>query len=384
MNRQFFFISLILLFFASIWVMNAGEKNIKFSHRLHIKDAGMSCPDCHGTVEGSEKAEDKNLPAKDICANCHDVGDDEKCGICHVDVENPQAFAVIKRNYFFNHKKHLQYGCDKCHSGIEETEVSLGDKIPSQAHCNSCHNGISASMDCYGCHPSDTRFRPDDHNPSWSREHMVQVRAGGADCAHCHSNNFCQECHEATDLLSTRILPAHVYTAYAPTAKGEQSLVLKSVHGLNYRYLHQLDANGKEKDCGTCHESSFYCAECHNSSGLNEQIRPAWHGGPDWGALATGVGTGGGRHAELARRDIERCTACHDVQGADPACLMCHVDFDGIRQTDPKTHASGFANQFGEDGDFHNDGGAVCFNCHTNTRQAGIGFCGYCHGKNHD
>jgi len=214
---------------------------------------------------------------------------------------------------------------------------------------------------------------------------MVEVRAGTADCAHCHTNNYCQQCHESTDLISTKILPNNFYANFSPQADGKQTMVLKAVHDLNYRYIHQLDAAGKEKNCNTCHETSAYCGECHSNGGLsvNSQIRPAWHGGPDWGAIALGVGTGGGRHATLAKRDIERCAACHDVQGADPSCLLCHTDYDGIKNTNPRTHELGFSNRFGERSDFHNDEGAVCFMCHTRTNQPGVGFCGYCHGPKH-
>ena len=61
---------------------------------------------------------------------------------------------------------------------------------------------------------------------------------------------------------------------------------------------------------------------------------------PDFTTI--GVGTGGGEHATLARRDIERCISCHDVQGADPTCITCHLDSDGIKGTNPKTHPAGF------------------------------------------
>ena len=91
--------------------------------------------------------------------------------------------------------------------------------------------------------------------------------------------------------------------------------------------------------------------------------------------------SGGGVHADIARRDLESCAACHDTQGADPNCIMCHTDNDGIKGTNPKTHAIGFMNN--EQGDWHGDFGAVCYNCHTDggalSQTFGQGFCGYCH-----
>ncbi len=61
-----------------------------------------------------------------------------------------------------------------------------------------------------------------------------------------------------------------------------------------------------------------------------------------------------------------------------PNCILCHSDPDGIKGNDPRTHASGFLND--SNGDWHTDGASVCYDCHSNTNTAGIGFCGYCHG----
>jgi hypothetical protein len=386
MNKQINLILSGILILSSFLFINAQDnpsisKSLKFSHQKHVKDEGIECSDCHTSIAQSTKAEDRNLPGKYVCQTCHDVEDENNCTFCHVDKDNLQSWPNPVRQFYFNHQRHIKMDCKKCHAGIEKS-IAGGDGkyLPSPQLCNSCHNDVAVSMECLECHPATTKFRPDSHIPTWSREHIIQVRAGMSDCAHCHTNNYCQECHESTDLISTKIIPENYYANYSPHLSGKETQVIKSVHGLNYRFVHQLDAAGKEKDCQTCHETSSYCAQCHNS-GTNAQIRPTWHGGSDWGAIALGVGTGGGRHAELARRDIERCAACHEVQGADPACLLCHTDFDGIKNTDPQTHGSGFSNRFEEEADFHHDEGALCFVCHTNTKRAGVGFCGYCHGR---
>jgi len=67
--------------------------------------------------------------------------------------------------------------------------------------------------------------------------------------------------------------------------------------------------------------------------------------------------------------------------------MKCHVDPDGIKGTNPKTHPVGFMS--GNHGDWHTNAGATCFACHTDPNAkphtmggiAGQGFCGYCHGK---
>ena len=109
-------------------------------------------------------------------------------------------------------------------------------------------------------------------------------------------------------------------------------------------------------------------------------VAPASHLKPNFTTI--GVGTGGGEHAILARRDIESCVACHDVQGGDPTCITCHTDNDGIKGTNPKTHPANFMHD--DHGDWHNNPGSICFNCHIGaspSTPAGVGFCGYCHGS---
>ena len=64
-------------------------------------------------------------------------------------------------------------------------------------------------------------------------------------------------------------------------------------------------------------------------------------------------------------------------------CILCHVDNDGIKATNPKTHVRNFRSDL-EDGDWHTDRGSVCYSCHTDANARpegtkGIGFCGYCH-----
>jgi hypothetical protein len=132
----------------------------------------------------------------------------------------------------------------------------------------------------------------------------------------------------------------------------------------------------------SCHSEQTFCSQCHEAgSGVAGMFKPTWHSTA--GFTTAGVGSGGGLHADMARRDIESCVSCHDVQGADPVCITCHVDPDGIRGTDPKTHEPGYMKS-SEDGSWHTNAGAVCYNCHTdlNAHPNGVkgkGFCGYCH-----
>jgi hypothetical protein len=150
---------------------------------------------------------------------------------------------------------------------------------------------------------------------------------------------------------------------------------------MGYRFTHGLDAQSKSFECKTCHEPQTFCAPCHQSGGdVITGIAPQSH--RQAGFTTLGVNTGGGLHSVLAKKDIEACVSCHDVEGRDPVCLTCHFDNDGIKGTNPRTHEPGFMAD--EKGIWHDTQGAVCYSCHTDNNAnpngiSGVGFCGYCH-----
>ncbi len=346
------------------------ERQSVFSHRYHIEEEELDCADCHTRAQKSNLSADNLNPDPATCADCHDPGT--------VSTSWPEA----QRDYAFSHNYHtdaLELNCKKCHAQVPRLDRKTPEALPAMADCMTCHSGEAAPRDCAACHNAPrASLTPESHAPGWKREHGRQARITDASCIPCHSVDQCQECHDGAILAEWS--DDSVQTTSAPESEGSDQLTVKRMHNLNYRFLHVLDARGKASACVTCHEldSGDFCADCHNPA-KNADIRPAWHGGADWGALAGGVGSGGGRHAELARRDLENCAACHGVQGDDPTCLLCHMDRTRGLGNDPQTHARSFAGDIGE-GDFHDDDGAACFVCHTYRGPAGgNGFCGYCH-----
>jgi len=390
------FITLSIIIFLSIAAVNErGEPQktnkdiIKFSHSLHKEIA--ECNACHTKVAESTSLKDRLLPEKEACATCHDVEDTDKCNTCHYENINEK---LIQResDLIFNHKKHVteqKIECIACHKGLDEVDYAFQSaaSIPSMNSCYKCHNNQTvATNDCEICHISTANLIPEDHQEvGFIKSHKFKVNAVNAECEMCHDNNFCETCHASTTMITESNSARDFYTPYSPhkftdNAKQQQ---LSRVHDLNYRFTHGVDANNKSSECQTCHQVETFCAECHNSSGGDfalEGAMPASHKKPNF--VTIGVGSGGGRHAEMAKRDIESCTACHDVQGADPSCILCHVDNDGIKGTNPKTHMNKFMRD--EDGDWHSDANSVCYSCHRDANARpngtkGVGFCGYCH-----
>ncbi|MCX7797611.1 MAG: cytochrome c3 family protein [Melioribacter sp.] len=362
---------------------------IKFSHSLHKEIA--ECKTCHSKAVESTTLKDRLLPEKQVCATCHDVNDTEQCNTCHY--ENVYEKLIQKKSdLIFNHRMHVieqKMDCIACHKGIEEVDYAFQaeNAYPKMNQCYTCHNNQTvARNDCETCHVSTTNLIPQDHKQvNFLKLHKFSANMTNAECNMCHDNDFCETCHVSTTMITESNTAKNFYVPYSPHnfVDGTKQQQITRVHELNYRYTHGIDANNKTSECQTCHQVETFCVECHNSSNRDfamEGIMPASHRKPNF--VTIGVGTGGGLHAALARRDLESCASCHDVQGADPNCILCHVDNDGIKGTNPKTHIKNFMND--EDGDWHNDANSVCYSCHrdANARPGGIkgiGFCGYCH-----
>ncbi len=363
---------------------------IKFSHSLHTDL--IDCQTCHSAVIASTSLKDKLFPNHDNCIDCHAVDDENECKTCHFE-DKYETLMQKEPDLYFNHKFHIEdkeLKCESCHKGISEVDYAMFALQPNpiMENCYDCHNNIIvASNACESCHISSVRLIPQTHKSvSFMKTHKFDARAFDANCIMCHDNisNSCEECHEATNIITELNLPNDFYQPYSPLqfSDGSKKQQIARVHEFNYRFTHSIDSKGKTSECQSCHEVETFCGSCHQAEGGDFAlggIVPASH--LKNGFFTIGIGSGGGDHAVLAKRDIERCVSCHDVQGADPTCITCHLDSDGIKETNPKTHESNFMRDIY--GDWHSSQGSTCYNCHTSQSPispAGMGFCGYCHG----
>lgn len=367
------------------------DKIIKFSHKQHAELS--DCQSCHSKAVESTSLKDDLFPEHPNCAQCHDVEDSETCNLCHYE-DNYEPLYQGKSELIFNHQFHItdqKLECQECHKGFTDVDYSFQaiQPNPPMEQCYNCHNFSSeiASNECSVCHTSTAALRPETHKQNdFITAHQFFAQNLDANCALCHDDASCEDCHIANSVLTETNTANNFIAPYAPHNYVEEARKqkLNLVHqDLNYRYNHGIDARNKRSECQTCHQAETFCVECHQSDGGDfalVDIEPATHKQP--GFFTIGVGTGGGEHAALAKRDIESCASCHDLQGNDPVCITCHLDTDGIKGTNPKTHEANFMRD--EKGDWHDSDGSLCYTCHTSastSTPAGVGFCGYCHGQ---
>jgi hypothetical protein len=390
---------LILTFLGAVTSQgSAGDdvktQRIKFSHEFHVKEANIACTDCHANASKSVNASDNLLAKMESCKSCHEEQVKSNCTYCHTSADSTTYTASPNpvREFRFSHQQHVEdqkVDCESCHTVLDKAGAAIGELVPAMTICVTCHNDVKATGACEKCHTNLAALRPAEHNRSdFLHEHKQLARMGDAKCGTCHSQETCIDCHNGSELVKVDVPGRDLMSQHSPRLNAidrGQGMVLTKVHDLNFRFTHGIAAKGKAMECQTCHSEEKFCSTCHAAGGniTQEAFKPASHSQAGFlPIMPHAVGSGGGEHARLARRDIESCAACHGSEGADPVCIRCHNDPDGIKGTDPRTHDPGFMS--GNHGNWHDDPGATCYMCHTdsNARPGGVRgqkFCGYCH-----
>lgn len=317
------------------------DTDIIFSHNFHVFEMEIECTSCHYEIESSELSSDKNIPTMEECAACHDIEDDESCGVCHKNPEEPLAVENSPREVIFNHQLHLgmELSCDRCHEQVKTSDETAISNLPTMVTCLECHDGQTATIECTACHSSGLTVA-DIHPIGWKQTHGDRASAEPDYCSQCHKQEqLCISCHRGDNLTG-------------------------NIHDLNYIFTHALDAKSDETDCARCHDRQKFCVTCHES-GLR---MPLNHSKLNWRV----------EHGMVARADVENCSSCHET--GDPTCARvgCHNDFDGIIGTNPPIHKDDIG-LFDGHGAWHDSDGYYCYQCHQSSRNQPTGFCSYCH-----
>ncbi|MGH7754412.1 MAG: hypothetical protein ACREN5_16530 [Gemmatimonadales bacterium] len=181
----------------------------------------------------------------------------------------------------FSHEPHSFIECSSCHPGGSEPDAVRRGGLPSMARCLQCHDGKGggASSACESCHQIErVGRRPSTHDASWQRDHGKDAEELAYQCALCHRESECQDCHQSRKPQSHTLR------------------FLRSTHGRM--------ANHQRASCATCHDADF-CENCHSQP-------PPDH-------TPTFMTTGG--HKQVARLLGRSCLTCHRFQ---EDCSRCH------------------------------------------------------------
>ena len=314
---------------------------LRFNHKKHVKEVGVTCAQCHSKAKSSKSADDYLLPPGTTCDSCHDTDHSDKkavkpgsedmgqCAFCHLGYR-PNAPNVVaamefpKPNMRFNHKAHLDKNiqCGQCHGSVEQLELATRDQLPRMKGCFNCHNmsgpaAGQAKSACNVCHVSEPdgrikvmfatgELKPPrwlmnmQHTPDWIERHKRVAADNSAGCANCHAERYCTDCHDG------KIRP-------------------RSVHPNDWISMHPVAARQDNPRCTSCHQEQSFCLTCHQRVGVTmsgpnvsgNRFHPI-----DWvGSITAAAGRGPGHHSWEAERNLNACVSCHTERD----CAICHA-----------------------------------------------------------
>jgi hypothetical protein len=275
------------------------------------------------------------------------------------------AMAVV-----FDHDAHLAYiddaACVTCH------QAGTKSITPAKSVCLECHD--QAFVDTVRFPSLKT------HDITWALTHRPQAKANANQCASCHQQNDCLQCHKA---------------GFADE-QGKFGNHMLNVHRSDFHVTHPIAARSNPQLCTSCHETKF-CSDCHNqfnrprasgpshqrtfnllpgSTDLAQFVRT--HGplslDPNDPAFSVSImacdtcHTAGtvtqdfhawqNNHAREARKNLQTCATCHP-QG--DVCIKCHGSANrGLLGANP--HPKGWGDMKGRLD--RASGGKTCAKCH--------------------
>lgn len=190
------------------------------------------------------------------------------------------------------------------------------------SECNDCHKSEGAQVN---------------HDSDWIRYHRKVASKPDKNCAQCHDQSFCLDCHQGGGINQDFTVDTF-----------NRDYIPKS-HRSDFVQIHPLKALDNPQNCYRCHDTNF-CSDCHNRfpkgsfrirshmpSGVNSQMY-------NWT----------NEHSREAKRNLQFCQSCHP-QG--DVCLRCHSSKVGSARINP--HPKNF-----QGGNISSRTNRTCRNCH--------------------
>jgi hypothetical protein len=169
------------------------------------------------------------------------------------------------------------------------------------------------------------------------RGHRVLAGKSGSNCAQCHDQKWCLDCHKGGGTADS-LSQGNSGRDYKPKS-----------HRSDFIALHPLKAQGSQQQCYRCHDAVSFCNSCHSrfpAGNLRIKSHLMLGAGTGWSqSRVPGISspTGGqkysfaiGEHATEARRNLQSCQTCHPE---GDVCIQCHSS--GKTRPHPSSWKSG-------------------------------------------
>ena len=187
--------------------------------------------------------------------------------------------------------------------------------------------------DCSVCHVAEG-VAPN-HDADFSRGHSILSSKAGNNCAQCHQQAWCLDCHQGGG-DGSKLSRDNFGRDYLPKS-----------HRSDFISIHPIKALDNPQTCNKCHETKF-CNECHSRFPMGTlRIKSHMMLGLN-GQKYTAVF---GEHATEARRNLQSCAACHPE---GDVCIQCHSS-GKVRPHPRSWKAANFKDRTNE---------KICLKCH--------------------
>jgi len=208
-------------------------------------------------------------------------------------------------------------------------QLAAAQKEPHKDYATSSLN------ECNDCHKSEG-VAPN-HNADWLRNHRTIAGRAVTNCAQCHNQSFCLDCHQGGGI-----------NADLSTSNFGRDYIPKS-HRSDFITLHPMKALDNPQSCFRCHDQK-YCNACHSRFPKGQlRIKSHLMLGPDGQRYAPALN----EHALEARRNLQSCQTCHPE---GDVCIRCHAS--GRTNPHPRNWSNISRNFTNKAGD------KVCRKCH--------------------
>jgi len=206
---------------------------------------------------------------------------DEVCLQCHsADRQATSGYRIL-----IDHVEHAERNgsCVSCHVGTAHPEPERGRALTLMSQCYTCHGTAEnpeASAECAACHPADFDLVPQSHEDAkWDRGHGRVAESDRRQCAMCHEQRFCNDCHG---------LPMPHPAGWDKGRAG-----------------HAATAERDREICARCHtEKPDLCSMCHHAR------------------FDTTKGSWTEQHNLAVREEgVAYCLTCHEPL----SCARCHT-----------------------------------------------------------
>lgn len=324
--------------------------HIKVPHDKH-KAAQVDCIACHDEVWDEQKLGESHLPPEAKCLECHgEIKEKGQCDFCHTNVKKAAHWPAFEGELVMSHKAHIERtkeDCAVCHKQLPNPYWQHS-MAPPMATCLSCHQHKQTfdAGKCNDCH-SDLSHYPlkpisiYSHAPNYVQRHERDARNDTSQCALCHEQTFCSDCHARTVGLKVEI-------------KHAENVNSDYIHRNDFLGRHSIEARFNSTTCLRCHGSSF-CESCH----ALQNVTPDGTNPRDPHPRGFALPGSAQFHGDAARRDIASCAACHD-QGPRSNCVTCHSTSGVAGNKSP--HPLGWSDRHPRS-DISKNG--MCLYCHT-------------------